>query len=434
VRVAVIFLCILTTHIYAKSISYEQLVDLAMQNSLELELKRYDVIIESHAVQTTLSTYYPTLQLAYNGEYYKDLQDGVSQTQSVGDAIIGGGTLYKNSLSLNLNYTLYDFGKRAHEVAINKHEVALKQEQLCRQTEELEQEILQNYVQAYQEQLKYKHNSVILKLKNQEFEGLKRLYEAGEYSKLNLATKALEILNLQDSIQNSIQQFEEAILNLNKTVNTTLSTDINGLELTRFHPKKVLRFKAFEQTPQAKELDEKIAQIQSRLKINELSNYPSVSLYGNYYAYGSDEQSYESAYDDINSNSWKVGVSVRINLFEGFKYFSEKKRLYAQLQKAQTQKQLLKQEYRHKQAFTQLKIENLTKKRAIMETGSIKAKELQTMGKRLFVNGQLDNSGYIDQSVTAIEQSLKNLLTIAQSEYEAKSLEILNKDRVCNLH
>lgn len=30
-------LCILAPHIYAKSISYEQLVDLAMQNSLELE-------------------------------------------------------------------------------------------------------------------------------------------------------------------------------------------------------------------------------------------------------------------------------------------------------------------------------------------------------------------------------------------------------------
>ncbi len=411
-------------------LNYPQLVELAKQNSKELQIKKYDIKIQEYALERSFSKYYPTLNMSYNGEYYEDKQNSYS-TQSIGDTVLGGETMYKNSVSLNLNYTLFDFGKRTQEVGIQQDAVKIKQNRYCQKLHEIKQQILQHYEKAYKSELQYRYNSSILQLKRQLFKDLQRLQRAGEYAKKDLALKALDIMNLQDKLYQQEQKFTEHMFALREVTGHKLQTDIDAIWLKKPGIGSDTFELPFEKTPQAKAVNKEITRVRSKLEINEISNYPTVSLYGNYYLYGSDPDSYRTSYENVQSNSWKVGIRIGIKLFEGFRYNSEKKRLQAQVQKLQSKKALLRQQYRNKQQLTRQRIKRFIQRRNHNNKSMQKGRQLLQMSNKLRENKQIGTMKHLDHVTQILQQQLQTRLADADRFFESKMLAVLNRSDEC---
>ncbi len=372
----------------AKGVGFEQLLDSAHRHSKTLVLKDIDTRIEKQRLEEVKSGYYPTFALSANSEYYKDLSQ-TGETESVGDTVISSGTKYKSSVALNMNYDLYRFGVFERKVATALKEIRVKTLLYCQQKQKLDLEILDHFTRALKLQRRLKTNREIISLGQRNMRDLMRLYTAGEYSKIALGEAALTLVKRQQNMAGMQKEYEQLLLRLSELTHVPLDNQSRLLPIQtsqNTHPAKPL----FEKSVKGREIQKKIEQKRLELEISKRSRLPALALYGNYYFYGADPGSLESAYEDISSNSWKVGLGIRFNLFEGFKSEHERRRLRLELLRLQEQKKLLKRQHRYRFETRRQNLAQLQKQYTISKKTSEKSRELEVMLQRMKQNGEAD--------------------------------------------
>ena len=111
----------------AETLSLDDVFAQALSASYDLKIVRAEVNINRAAVTIARSDYFPTLQSYANTEYLKSLGEQNTSVAVVGNNVLPSGTLYQNSLGVNLNHNLVDFGVRRRKLSIARRDVEIKQ-------------------------------------------------------------------------------------------------------------------------------------------------------------------------------------------------------------------------------------------------------------------------------------------------------------------
>jgi hypothetical protein len=107
-RVILISIICIFTHRYSfgETLFFEDVIGRVIANSYDIQISRIDKQIGRHKRSQAMAQYLPVVSIRLNDEYYKDLthpNDTIIHTDVTG---------FKNYLSFNADYNLFDFGAR----------------------------------------------------------------------------------------------------------------------------------------------------------------------------------------------------------------------------------------------------------------------------------------------------------------------------------
>lgn len=415
----------------AKIITLDGLFDIAQERSARLKMAKSDSQIEKSRLDTLLSSYYPTISLGYGVEYNKKLDDGIGSNASIGDTVIYSGATYEDSLSLRLNYELYHFGTTAKQADMQRNEIMVKKYDECTQKQTLFLQILEHYSKALIAQIEYTSRESIISTRKELFHIKERLFQAGKEPKSTIADEAIAIINLEREAQRAKMRYDEAIVAL-----STISTepiDPKSDTLEPFLMQAPSKQPLFEESAQAFGLKEKIDQKEHEIDMHFRSQLPIISAYGNYYLYGSDEDKFSTAFKSITSNSYNIGISIRVDLFAGFKYNHESQRLRLELERTKQEYELQEQEYNLQIKSAQVQAEHLEKlldqERVLAKETEIKTNQIKKLRKA----GQGDALSELSVHIEHLEHEMNRHIEETQMAYQQKviqthSLQCVKKD------
>lgn len=410
----------------AREITFSEIKQSALDHSQRLTLRFIDVKIEEARLDSIYSTLYPQLSLGYSGEYNHNLDPSVSGSISVGDTTINSTVPYEHSVSLRLNYELYHFGTTMKQIEVGEKEIAVKRLEQCSEEVKLYRELLEHYSRAQKAQSEKSFKSRMLTLRQELYNLKQRLHAAGKESRVSVGDEAIRLIDLERDIVRSSMEFEENIIALSQKSHIDLSssdTKLLPLEMNSATTSDL----SFFHTPQARSYEEKIAQKQSEISMLNRSQLPVISLYSSYYLYGSDQDNFSRGFEDIRSNSWNAGVSLRWALFEGFKYNSESERLKLELSRIREESELAKREFDYETHTRHEKLNRLSlltknETEALNETTS-----KLTMTQRLRVQGEADAVSEVTVKLESLERELTLESEKIQRAYEAEALKLQHR-------
>lgn len=417
-------LLLITLNLHAESITLQTLLLSATENSNRLKIYQTDEKIEQSKVEMIYGQYYPNLALSYNTEYNRDLNGVPVGTESVGDTVITNGTRYQSSLALNLNYELYHFGTTEKGINIAKSEVDIKHLLWCEEEKKLHQSILDRYNSALKMKIKSDIRKEMLEIRRKLYEIKKRLYRAGNYSKVDLGDEAIYIIDIEREVELALLQYQEDIIQLSSLSYKELDDKKTNLLPIGFSTIDVLADN-FEETTEGYKYIKQIGQKQEEISQYLRSQYPTVSMYGNYYLYGSDPSAVYDSFQDISKNSWKVGIAVRLSIFEGFKYNNESERLRLELQRIKEEQKMRKREYEYDAKAKTSKIIQLVALQEKDEALYENSQEKIEMINRLRKNYQVDSVSELNALLEGLERELNLKIEQTEAAYENASLDIL---------
>lgn len=420
------FIAYMSTIGCARDISFSELQMSALENSHRLKLRTIDTSIEEARLDSIYSTLYPQISLGYSGEYNHNLDETSSGSISVGDTTINSSVPYEHSVSLRLNYELYHFGTTMKQIEAGEKEIAVKRLEQCSEEVKLYRELLEHYSRAQKAQSDKAFKSRMLTLRQELYNLKQRLYAAGKESRVSVGDEAIRLIDLERDIVRSSMEFEENIIALSQKSHIDLSsadTKLLPLEVNSATTANL----SFFHTPLAHSYEEKIAQKQSEISMLNRSQLPVVSLYSSYYLYGSDQDNFSRGFEDIRSNSWNAGVSLRWALFEGFKYNSESERLKLELSRIREESELAKREFDYETRTRHEKLNRLSmltknETEALDETAS-----KLTMTQRLRIQGEADAVSEVSVKLESLERELTLESEKIQHAYETESLKLQHR-------
>lgn len=410
---------LLVQHVCGGEIGIDTLLDHAHKNSWRLKIKSTDVAIEQERLDVVKSAYYPTLSLGYNSEYNKKLSGGTGESASIGDTVIYSGNTYEDSMSLRLNYDLYRFGATQKEVAMQQREIRIKTIESCHEENRLSQEILDQYAQALKAHREWESKKSIAQMRSELYAYKERLVEAGKESRSSVANEAIEIINVQRDMERSRLRYDDAIIKLSEL--STLDLKPSDITLSPLYH-RISNPTEYDQTIEAGIYHEKIAQKDEEISRHFAQQLPSLSAYGNYYLYGSDDNQYSKAFDSMEPNSWNAGLSIRWDLFSGFKSIHEAQALKLEKERLQHEYNLKKSEFEstvHSSTLRQEHLSQMVEQENLMVS---KTHENIERFKRLIQAGEGDALTLLTHKIESAERELTLSIEEIQNTYESMML------------
>lgn len=426
IKKTILLLLSLEIMAFSQDISYEALKISATEHSHRLKLRSIDTSIEQARLESVYSTLYPQLSLGYSGEYNKNLDQATSGSISVGGTTINSTVRNKDSLALSLNYELYHFGTTLKQIEMSKKEIRSKKLEVCNEETKLFRELLDLYATAQKAQSEYRYKNQMHALRQDLYTLKQRLYGAGKESRVSVGDEAIRLIELERDIERAQMSYEENLIALTKLSHIEL--DLKSTQLLPLGTKaEEIHLGSFEENSQARQYREKIEQKNAEISLNIRTQLPVLSLYSNYYLYGSDMHNAVQAFEDIKPNSWNAGVSLRWNLFEGFKYNSESARLHFERDRLSEEYELAKREFDAQTQISQQKIDRLTQ---LQKNNTLIVNESRSkiaMIKRLRAQGEADAVSEVSVKLETLERELTLESEMIQQMYEAEALKLQHR-------
>ena len=431
---SLIFLFVfIINHVWAENITLDEILEYATGHALLLKIKKSEIEIETKNIVSAKSEYFPKIDALYNTEYTKSLDGTPLGTESVGGITISNGTRYQNTAVLQLNYNLYHFGTTDRQVAIASANRAIKKKEWCLEEKNLHQQIARVYTDALKRICEKKYKLQMISIRKKMYETGERLYKAGQYSKMDLGSEAMAIIELERDIESAAMQYKEDILQLSKLSYMELKPDTRLLPLVG--EKVELSRTSYEETPEAEMLEKKILQKRDEISLAAREQLPSIALYSNYYLYSSHPK--QAAYPilHIGQKSWNIGFSVRFNLFNGFKNSAYREKLFLELQNLQYEYEAAKHTYEHKIESAYSKIDELTLLHKKEKSLLAENKNSLSMVIRLRKNRQVDIMTRLNTEYRLLERHLNMEIRGIEVAFEKVMLKITGRGvNRCTLH
>ena len=422
------FLCIA---VFAKEISLEEIFRYASENALSLKITKIDTAIEESNIKTAESDYYPKLNVVLNHEYTKSMDGTPLISESVGGVTIPNTTGYQSSAVFQMNYDLYSFGATQKSVLAAKLSAEEKREEQCLREQRLYLQILEKYTEALKllEEIKYKKE--MLRTRKEIYHAKERLFRSGQFSKVDLGDEAITVLSLEREIKNASLLYGQNILKLSELSFMPLSREDTLLPLEDIATDHTAP--SFEFTAEARTLRKKIEKKRAEIELHESRQYPSIGMYGNYYLYSSDPKVFERSIKDVRSKSWNIGLTIRFNIFNGFKDRAIARRLSLELMKLREEYADAEHrfEYETEEKMTLLNELSALKREdeALVKSGN----EKKRMVKRLREHNKID----LITELNSRYEAMKHVLELQKRKIEKASTAISLKisgrgERECN--
>lgn len=359
----ILFICIQTVFgldTPQSTITFESVLHGALENAVDAKLAAFDRDISAQSVQETKSLYYPTLSIGANGEHVKDLTKGTSTVNVVGDTILSNSSQYQSSVYMSLAYSLYDFGQTSSRVKASRMDFAQKDAAYLLKLRDVKTNVLKLYTDAYIANTQSKLYSRLRLLQQEMLSSLKRLYEAGQASKLQIADEAMNLMDYEARLSSINSDASKALSGLSyytKASYSASAVDIKGLNETNGFIYSSLP--EFSETSEYEAARAKISQKEAELSVANLSILPKLSFYSKYNLYGSSPDKQQGAYgDNMIPRSFTIGIGISMPLFEGFKYNAQTERAKLELEKSRLEMEQTKREYEKNKQKLELDIKS----------------------------------------------------------------------------
>ncbi|MDD3325432.1 MAG: TolC family protein [Sulfurospirillaceae bacterium] len=296
-------------------VSFETLMQALEKSSPKLEHQRLQTKISQESLRSAEAGYLPSLSLGGTSEYSRKFNNNTTASY-VGSDSLTQSTQYQNSSTLGVNYDLFRFGATALGVKAASAQIQASKAGECLALKEQLESLLETYAKVRIATIKLEHYKQIQKLYQESYIMAKRLNEAGELAQTEVITYAQYIAD-QFVLSAQTQEEKESMLaHLMYLADIKLdtSTSFESLHVDKIMPLTL----SFEQSTKAKQAYAQIEQKSSQLKAEKTRYLPVFSLYGKYDLYGSDDDRFGHALQDVDRNGYRVGLSFSWSLFDGF--------------------------------------------------------------------------------------------------------------------
>ncbi len=322
------------------AMDFNHLKELLEKNSKQLELKKYNIDISKEDINIINSENYPNINVGFNIEDSKSLNNNIST--SVGEYSITSDSLKKSYSYINLNYNLYSFGRLDNKKRIQKYRAESIKYDYCKEKKDLILKLLDIYFNALNNQIKIENFQNIIKDRNNIYKLKNRLFNIGNITKIEVTKSAIEVANLYSQINDSKKELKNFYEQISFLTNYKFLKDEKLKPLMINELKKDMEF---ENSSTAKELLFQIKSKQAEILLYEKEFLPNLNFYSKYDFYGYDENSYKSSMHNMKKNSYRFGLNLSINFFDGFKTLSQKQKTILELKQLQTQYDLEKKKF-----------------------------------------------------------------------------------------
>lgn len=366
----IIFLLLLLFFIPARSLfaaddikkgdilSLRQCIAIALKNHPTVSAAAGAIHQSESKIGKARAGYYP--QLSLQSGYSRIGPPAASLTNSSYD-------YYSNAL--NLNQTLFDFGKTSTAVDIQK----LGKQSAEADFQDTASLITYNVQEAYFSLLKAKMSETVavetVNQFQQHFEVARTFFETGKSSKIDVTSAEVNLSNARIqliSAQNALRIWR---VNLNKAMGVITAPEYEIQEKFNMEPADITfeaaLARAYENRPDIQSIAWKKGALEKTVDLNKKDYLPVLS--GNA-AYG-----YAGQNDDLNQ-SWNVGVALTFPFFTGFstKYAVEEARASLEITKAN-------EEALRQKVFQEVKSAWLNRHEAFerIETGKITVRQAE---------------------------------------------------------
>ncbi len=295
-------------------IDFWQLLDETIENSTRLVLKKYDIAITEENMKILRYEYYPNISLAYSGEYYHSFSK--DNSASIGGSFYPSFSQYRDSLGVQMQYEVYRFGATDLKMEISQKQIEVIRTELTLEEEKVSRQLLEYFANALKAQRSITYKEKIHDIQARILKKQQRLYRAGLLSKTRLMKSEKSLITLDKEILRHRLDLGEAVKNIQILSNVELDPDkVNFLML---EPKNRVS-KTFEESTQAENLKLQIDLKRKELELVEKDYLPTVYMSSGYRLYGADDNSFLKSAENLQRNSWDVGVSAKWNIFNGYK-------------------------------------------------------------------------------------------------------------------
>jgi outer membrane protein len=319
------------------TLDFESAIQAAVRHSYDVRMSLLDVGISRSGLREIRALYFPELSARFNSQHVQDMTSGVQQVTAVGTTIIVRNTLYQDSLSLNAQWSLYDFGARENRVLAAATDIPLKEavhRQSIRDTKLKVLEIYRDLLLAANE-LKTKRQ--VLPLYKELSLTRERLYAAGLASRIEMGDEAIKVVRIVDALETLQARFVSGLKDLSYYTGHDYPTE--GVEIASLTENKAGPGFDVSRTPEHRIYELAIQKKQAEIGvIRKQLLFPQFSLYSNYILYGQNSGSYALAFRDVGPVNLYVGLMATVLFFDGFKNSAQVERARQELDRLKVER------------------------------------------------------------------------------------------------
>jgi len=400
-------------------IEFWELLDLALVKATAQILKKHDIKITKENMELVKSEYYPNISLIYSGEYYNGYNRNSSAT--IGGSFYPGIKQFRDSFSLSLNYELYRFGATDLKVKISEKDIEIIKSELTLQEEQISKELLGYYANALRAQDIIKYKGKIRFVQDRIIQKKWRLFEVGQMTKIELSKDQLSLVSLEKEISKQKMDFLKAVKSIQILTNITI--DSSNVKFAMLEPKNS-EIKIFEESAVANNLKLNLEKKLQELELIKKDYMPTLYASSGYRFYG-DGSGFVTAFENIEKNSWDIGINLRWDIFNGYKTDKTVGKLKLEVQKLAEQYRLAKVDFEAKELKSKLLKESINKMLHIESEILSQTHEQGKMLSRLQDVGQVDSIQLDQIEIKKLQSELDFRLGVTERVYESISSELI---------
>ena len=410
---------------FSEALSLEQVLQQATDRSYELKIAKVDIALARNQVKGVRSDYFPVIRSTFNTEHQQSLQSKLSQVTTVNNIVLPIGTRFQNSVGVNLQHTLLDFGVRKQKLSMAKHGVNAKASEYLQTKRDMQVKLIDLYTDALISYKSKKAYEALFQLAQQQYLLKRRLHEAGNISSVPVAEDAIQMAQHLDNIQVSKDQYSQKLQSLTYYTHESYDPQTTDLEDVLEDSPQVPISITVTQSPEARLYDALIAQKQAEIISLKRQYLPTVSWYSYYNLYGFDPNHWDKSVANLSQRTVTFGLSMSLPVFDGFKNQTA-------IEKAQLEKQKLQLQKEDKLAQLKNQADLLNRQAdgygVELKTKAVilnKTQDKLSMLNRLTEQKVVDSTQAIQEHMTRIQKQLDMEKSMIQGVAAIKKLKIL---------
>ncbi len=333
-----------------KPLTLEQCTAMALKYHPSLRASQATIEASKARVEQTLANYYPQINLT--GSYNTATSNFPSVQGGTGSYAWTFYDLYSAGLALNQN--IYDFGRTANNVKINRENVKANEQDLTTTKQLVVLNLKQAYFGVLQTMRLIQVAEDTVKQMQDHLAQAQGFYQAGTRPKIDVTKAGVDLANAELALVQARNNYQVAQVTLNNALGlrqdlTFPIEDTLALKPAEIKREEILKA-AYEQRPELLQLKAKQQAQEATIKLAQASYYPVLSGTVNYLHRGSE---LGDMYWDLS-----IGAILSIPLFSGFSSPNQVAEARANLRNLQAQEESLKLNIRLEadQAYLSLKL------------------------------------------------------------------------------
>jgi outer membrane protein len=332
-----------------KPLTLEQCTGMALKYHPSLRANQATIEASKARVEQALAAYYPQVDLSGNYTNGTSNYSGITRSGS------NNWTFYDfYSVGPSLTQNIYDFGRTANSVTINRENVKASEEDLTAAKQLVVLNVKQAYFGVLQTLRLIQVAEDTVKQMQDHLAQAQGFYQAGTHPKIDVTKAEVDLANAQLALIQAKNNYQVAQVTLNNALGlrqdlTFTIEDILGFKQMDITREEILK-SAYEQRPELLQLKARQRGLEATVKLAQSSYYPTLSGNASYLYRGNQV---ENLYWDLF-----VGATLNIPLFSGFSSPNQVAEARANLRNLQAQEESLKLNIRLEadQAYLSLKL------------------------------------------------------------------------------